>query len=381
MLQLEIKGLSKSFGAVNALREINFSARQGEVHAILGENGAGKSTLIKILSGALKCDDGDININNEKILIKNPKDAIEAGIGTVYQELSIIRDLNVAQNIFFENWPESKTKIINKKELKKKTIEVFKKYNIYGIEAEKNVGELSLAQQQTVEIIKVLARDPKIVIFDEATSALTDNRVEWLLSLSKQLASENKIVIFISHRLQEINSSCDRITVFRNGRDVGVRNVKDTNNEELVAMMLGQKLSTYFPKISNHSTGKSLLDMHNLNAGKALRDINLKLYKGEVLGIGGLAGQGQSSLFHTLYGLHGYDGKIKIEDKSIMLKSPSRSLKSGIALVPADRATEGLVQTMTIGENITLPSLDSLSKAGLIQRSKENEVIQKAIES
>ncbi len=379
MLHLEVKNLSKSFAAVQALDKINFSASQGEVHAILGENGAGKSTLIKILSGALKCDEGKIYINGEEVILNTPKDAIIAGIGTVYQELSIIKDLNVAQNIFFENWPKRKTRIVTKKALRNKTIEILKKYNIEGIDPEDSVGELSLAKQQMIEIVKVLTRNPKIIILDEATSALTENKVEWLLNLSKQLASQNKIIIFISHRLQEINNSCDRITVFRNGKDVGVRNVKNTNNEELVSMMIGQRLSAYFPEKIGYKTDSSLLNIRNLNSGEALKDINLTIFKGEVLGIGGLAGQGQSSLFHTLYGLQTYSGEITLNEEPITLKNPNNSLKQGIALVPADRATEGLVQTMTIGENITLPSMDNLSKFGFIKRTKENEVIEKAI--
>ncbi len=379
MSELVIKNVSKSFAAVKALDKVNFSACMGEVHAVLGENGAGKSTLIKILSGVLEKDEGEIYFNNKLLKIKSPKEAIKEGIGTVYQELSLIKDLTVAQNIFFENWPKNKANFIGSKVLNDKAKVLLEKYKIEGIEPDTKAGELTLSQQQMVEIVKILARAPKVIILDEATSALTENKVVWLLSLAKQLANENKLVIFISHRLQEINDSCDRITVFRNGKDVGVKEVKETNNEELVAMMLGRKLTSYFPVKTSFAYDKALLEIRNANVGKILKDINLKLYKGEVLGVGGLAGQGQLSLFLMLFGTCLYSGEILLEEKLITLKCPSDSLNHGIALVPEDRATEGLVQTMTVKENISLSALKKFSKAGFIKKSFENEQIQAAI--
>lgn len=379
MTELIVRDVFKTFTSTKALDGANFSARLGEMHAILGENGAGKSTLIKILSGSLQYDEGEIFFNEKKLRIKSPMDAIRAGIGTVYQELSLIKDLSVAENIFFNKVSERKFHLISRSDINKKTSLLFEKYGVVDIDPDTQVDQLSLSQQQMVEIVKILSREPKIIILDEATSALTDNKVEWLLSLAKKLASEGKLILFISHRLQEINSSCDRITVFRNGKDVGVCETKNTHNDELVSMMLGRRLSAYYPQKIKYATEQAVLEIKNVNVGKALRDANLKLRKGEVLGVGGLAGQGQLPLFQMLFGILAYHGEVLVHGKPHLLKNPGKCLELGIAMVPEDRATEGLVQTMTVMENMSLAGLKLFSKAGFIRRKREEEKVNQAI--
>ncbi len=381
MAEFIVSGVSKSFGAVRALDKVDFAARTGEVHSILGENGAGKSTLIKIMSGVQPADEGSISFDGVELKFHSPKEAIDRGIGTVFQELSLMRDLTVAQNIFFGEWPKGKGPLISKRTLNEKTRQLFDKYEIDDIDPGAVVENLPLSQQQIVEIVKILSRSPKVVIFDEATSALTQNRVHWLLSLARKLADDGKLVIFISHRLQEIRQSCDRVTVFRNGKDVGVRELKEADNDELISMMIGRKLSAYFPEWQSVSKEETALEVKGASAEKMLDNISFTLKKGEVLGVGGLAGQGQVPLFLALGGMiRLHSGEIIIDGKRARLNNPSDGMRNGLALIPEDRSTEGLIQTMSIKDNLVISALDLVSRHGVIDRKKEERVVNEAVE-
>ncbi|MDD5017491.1 MAG: sugar ABC transporter ATP-binding protein [Eubacteriales bacterium] len=375
-----VKKISKSFGAVKALDEVNFSAEHGEIHAILGENGAGKSTLIKILSGVQQADEGTITLNGKELRFKSPKEALACGIGTVFQELSLMQDLTVAQNIFFEHYPKSKGIIIDKKLLREKALELFQKYDIMDIDPDIRTNQLSLSQQQMVEIIKVISREPSIIILDEATSALTQNRVHWLLDLARKLADKNKMILFISHRLQETRQNCDRVTVLRNGRDVGVRTLNEVDNDELVSLMIGRKLSAYFPEWKPMASEQPQLEAKSLTIDKYLNNVTFTLRKGEVLGVGGLAGQGQVPLFLALAGIRHATGEIMLDGRKIVLRNPGDALENGITLIPEDRSTEGLIQTMSIRINLLLPSLSIFSKWGFLNRKQSERAIEEAIE-
>jgi ribose transport system ATP-binding protein len=381
MLELVAKNISKSFFAVKALDNVDISVKSGEVHAILGENGAGKSTLIKILGGAIRPDSGTIAIDGKEILLKKPKDAIRAGIGVVYQELSLMGNMSVAQNIFFENIQGQKRLLINKNILRLKALKLFQEYEISSISPDDIVEDLSLAQKQIIEILKIISRKPRIVILDEATSALTDKEVIWLLTLAQKLASEGKIVIFISHRMNEIKTGCDRITILRNGKNAGVCKAKETNNNELVSLMLGRDFSSYFPERISHASSEVLLKTENLSVKNKLHDINFELFKGEVLGVGGLAGQGQVALFLSLFGIYPHEGKLIVNNKKLKISNPGDSLRNGIALVPEDRNLEGLIQNMSIKENLTLSILKKISKFGFISKTKENHYVNQAIDN
>lgn len=381
MCELQLEGISKAFCAVKALENIDFTAKAGEIHAILGENGAGKSTFIKILSGVLQADKGTIFIDKKKVFIRKPIDAIRAGIGVVFQELSAIGNMTVAQNIFFNNWSKKSDFFIHKKELQKKTLELFHEFEIKNIDPEAILGELSLFQQQIVEIIKVLIRNPKIIIFDEATSALPNNEAQWLLKMMGKLAGNGKIVIFITHKMNEIEQCCDWVTVFRNGKKISTHKVKETSKDELVSEMIGRHLSAYYPEIYSYCQNDIIMSLRNLSVGKRVFDVNFDLYKGEVLGVGGLAGQGQIPLFLALFGILPYKGDIKIQDQLTVINSPSDAIKNGIALVPEDRKEEGLVQTMSIKKNITMSILESISRYGVILKNDEDRRIENAIDS
>ena len=379
MNELEIKGVSKTFAAVHALTEANFSASEGEVHAILGANGAGKSTLIKILSGFQRADQGTITLNGKQLDIYSPKEAVRLGIGTVYQELSLMHDLTVAQNLFYEQWPGKRAGLIDRRKMEAKAAEILERYGASEIDPREKVSNIPLSQQQIIEIIKVIIRDPKIIIFDEATSALTANKVDWLLKLMRKLADEKRIVLFISHRLQEIKDGCDRITVFRNGKDVGVRDVATLDDDEIVSMMLGKKLDSFYPEYVRYTRENAILEVKDLRIDGELEPTSFELLQGEVLGVGGLAGQGQIPLFLAIGGVERHEGGVVIDGKAIHAASPKECLKHGIALIPEDRSREGLVQMLSIRSNLSMPVLKQISHFSLIDRAAENKNVEDAI--
>lgn len=372
---LRLEHVSKSFGEVRALTDANFVADCGEVHAILGENGAGKSTLVKILGRVIKEDSGSIMLHGNPLSIKGPKDAIRVGIGTVFQELSLIPDLNVASNIFFGRSPVNRFGIISPRVLYSKAQELFERYEAEEINPKAMVSELPLSQRQLIEIIKVLARDPEVIILDEPTSALAEDKVEWLLRIARQLASSGKIVVFISHRMTEIKEVADRVTVFRNGENVGTRAMEKTDSDELISLMLGREVKGYFPEKKSAIQKDIVLETRQLSVGHSLINVDLKLHRGEILGVGGLAGQGQDPLFLSLFGLYKAAGIILINDKVVRIKNPRDSLNYGIALIPEDRGTQGLIASLSVKENMVLPVLSKLTKYGLVSHSRVDELV------
>ena len=368
--------VSKSFDDVKALVDADFIANCGEVHALLGENGAGKSTLIKILSGAIKADSGNITLSGKHLFLRGPSDAIRLGIGTVYQELSLIPVLTVADNIFFGQDSITRFGRVSIHTLYDHAQELFERYGLLeDIDPKATVGELSLRQRQLVEIIKVIARNPQVLILDEATSALTEDDVNWLLKLARQFADKGKIVIYISHRMGEVKEVADRVTVFRNGSNVGVRSINETNSDELVSLMLGKQVSGYFPVKHATVQNKIALQTRQLCLGHALQGVNFELRWGEVLGVGGLAGQGEVPLFLSLFGIYRADGDIFIDGKLVKINKPSESLRYGIALVPEDRNTQGLISRLSIRENMSLPILKRLTRYLFVNRREERRLV------
>lgn len=375
MSDLEFNNITKSFNGVTVLENVSLHCNRGEVHALLGENGAGKSTLLKVLSGAHLPDSGEIKIFGEKVEIKNPTDAIRHGIGTVYQELSTIPDLTVGENIYIGRIPKNKIGSFDRKKLNKQTMELFKEYEVEDIEPDARAGSLSLSQKQIVEILKILSKEPEVVILDEATSALTENRVHWLLSLARKLAEKGKIVIFISHRMSEIQNGCDKITILRNGKNSGELNVSEVQMDDVISKMLGRKISGYFPDIESYAAKEKVLEVKNMCYTHILNGVDMELYKGEVLGIGGLAGQGQAEFLLALFGVVRALGEIRYKGEQVKLKSPGDCLRKGIALVPEERAIQGLVLSFPIRYNISLPMLHKISNPFWVSKKKENAIV------
>lgn len=382
MADLEVKGLSKAFGGVQALQNVDFQAAKGEVHALLGENGAGKSTLIKCLGACQSYDSGEICLNGKRLTAVHPRQAMEAGIGIIFQELSLIPNLSVADNLFLGMKLGNKTSVTRKRIACRRAEKIFEEFKVEGIDPEQKVESLSLSEKQTLEIVKVLSRDPEVVVFDEATSALTANRVEWLFGLVEQLCRQKKIIIFISHRMGEIRRFCSVVTVFRNGQNVGTRLLKEVENDELVQMMLGRKIAGYYPEKTDTCREDAALETKDLFFEHYLDNVSIRLKYGEVVGIGGLAGQGQNALLLALSGaVKAQRGEILLDGKQAVLKNPKQAMAKGISLVPEERATEGLVLELSIADNLLLPVVSDIARFGLINRKKEKELLDHAVES
>jgi ABC-type sugar transport system ATPase subunit len=380
MADLEFINISKSFGGIYALQNVSFSCNRGQVHALLGENGAGKSTLLKVLSGAIQADAGEIRLFGKTAKIVNPIDAMEYGIGTVYQELSIIPDLTVSENIFIGRIPKNKFGYFQRKKLYQATVELFKEYDVTDINPDDKAGSLSLSKRQMIEILRVLSKKPEIIILDEATSALTENRVKWLLSLARKLADQGRIVIFISHRMSEIKDGCDVITILRNGMTVGKMNVEEVDMDLAISLMLGRKIEGYYPEIVSYRKEERALEVRNLHCEHILKGINFDLYKGEVLGIGGLAGQGQAELLLALFGVVKSKSHVIYNGRSYKITAPKKSINSGIALIPEDRGTQGLLLPFSIRFNIAMSSLARLKVGPLLSKLKELAIVNKYME-
>lgn len=377
MADLEMNQITKSFGEVTVLKDVTLHCNRGEVHALLGENGAGKSTLLKVLSGAHLPDAGEIKLFGEKVEIRNPNDAMRYGIGTVYQELSIIPDLSVSENIFVGRIPKRKAGMFDRKKLEEDTRKLFEKYEIDDIDPNAKARSLSLSQKQIVEILKTLAKNPEIIILDEATSALTDDRVVWLLGVARKLADQGKIVLFISHRMAEIQHGCDMITILRNGENSGEVSAKEVDMDDVISKMLGRKMAGYFPEITSYKTEDMVMQIRNMTYLHILNGVDLDVYRGEVLGIGGLAGQGQAELLQALYGVLKTKGEIRLKGKTIKLNSVKSAIRNGIALVPEERAIQGLILSDSIRYNISLPILHKISNPMWVSRKKEHAVVDK----
>lgn len=382
MADLEIKGLSKSFSGIHALSNVDFFANSGEVHALLGENGAGKSTLIKCLGACQSCDTGEIFLEGKKLTATNPKEAMDAGIGIVFQELSLVPSLSVADNLFLGMRLENRLSVTRRKLAREKALAIFQEYGIHDIDPDQQVDSLTLSEKQMIEIVKVISRNTKVVVFDEATSALSANRVEWLLQLVRRLQGEQRIIIFISHRMGEIRTFCNMVTVFRNGQNVGSFALDEVDNDQLVTLMLGRKVVGYYPEKINTRQEKVSLEAKDLYFENFLEHIDFHLHYGEVVGIGGLAGQGQNALMMSLAGcVKLQHGMILLDGRKLRITGPSSTMDAGIVLLPEERATEGLVLDLSIADNLLLPAISKVTKFGFIQRKKTEKLLSHAVQS
>ncbi len=374
---LMAQGLSKAFAGVHALQEVSLDVRAGEVHALLGENGAGKSTLVKVISGVLRADSGEVRYRDEPFVPRDPGQSLAAGVGVVFQELPLIPDLTVMENIFFGRQPLSPLGTVARRRMRARAERLFESIGLTGINPTRRVRDLSVAARQLVAIAKVLAAEPNIVIFDEATSALGPSEVSWLFDRTRALATAGKGIVFISHRLAEVDEISDRVTVLRNGRNVGTWAAGEIGSDVLISAMLGRRLEQLYP--DQHSTPQDeiVLAVRELTAGRRLRGVDFDLHRGEILGVCGLEGQGQLELFLSLYGVIRARGAILIEGRPRRLRSPRDALRAGLglALVPEDRKNEGILPTLSIRENISLPSLRRVERLGLVNRKAERQLI------
>jgi len=371
--------ISKSFGGVQALNVASFSAEPGEVHALVGENGAGKSTMIKILSGLFGVDAGEIQVQGRTVVLESPQAALRLGIGTIFQELTLLPYMTVAENLLMGREPR-KFGLIDRNATVSAARKLLQEANITGIEPLELVANLSLGQRQVVEIVKVLSRQPLILFMDEPTSALAEHEVQWLFDTIRKLREQGICIVFTSHRWNEIKGIADRITVFRNGEGVGTYEATDLSEQEAVERMTGRKLEMFYTEPLPLAEQTSALQAHDLS-GTNLYEVSFSAYHGEVLGIGGLAGQGQRELLLSLFGVKRLkSGTIEVEGKPVHINSPRDAIRQGIALTPEDRKTEGLFLPLPVRQNLTLSILGKVACGGFIQRKQEQALIRMMID-
>lgn len=368
---LQMRGISKSYGGVEVLHSVNFDLKAGEVHAFVGENGAGKSTLIKILGGAVIPEKGTIKFDGKEINLRtyNPAVAHEYGISTVHQELMQANDISVGENIFMGRYPLKYGKVDWKK--LNADAQSFLNPIDENIKSSAILGNLSMAYRQMVEIAKATSYNAKIIIFDEPTSSLTEEETGRLFEIIRKLKANGTAIIYISHRLEEIFEISDRVTVLRDGTMIGTKDIAEVTTDSLISMMVGRDLSNLYPK-EVAEIGDVVLKIENLNSS-IVKDINLEVRAGEILGIGGLVGAGRTELMLSLAGSIPYTGKVFVEGKEVSIKTPKDSFANGIAYLTEDRKSLGLLLGFEIYKNITLSSLTSHSHGPVLDHKKERD--------
>ncbi|KJF72779.1 sugar ABC transporter ATP-binding protein [Agrobacterium arsenijevicii] len=368
---VQLSGLGKSFGGVKALKDVGLDIHPGEVHALMGENGAGKSTLIKILSGLYTPDEGTITVNGEAVTFSSTRDANAAGIATVYQELLLFPELTVAENIFLGNYPRRAGGIIDWPAVRSGSRKLLEELDTHDLDVDEKVANLSVAQRQCVEIAKALSKDAKVLIMDEPTASLVESDVQRLLDIVRQLRARGVGILYVSHRMPEIFAVCDRVTVLRDGAYVATKNIDEVDEGALVSLMVGRAIENLFPKL-DVPIGKPILEVAALNHGKRVRDISFAVRQGEILGIAGLVGSGRTELALTLFGMTpATSGEIRIDGKAVAITSPSQARNLGIAYVPEDRGSQGLIKSMAIRKNVTMATLDKVSNGIFIRTAAE----------
>ncbi len=379
-MQIEMKGIDKSFGTNQVLKDAGFVLGDGEVHALMGENGAGKSTLMKILTGVYTKDAGQIFVDGKEVDYKNPQEAEKAGIVFIHQELNVLFDLTVEENLFIGKEIKKGFGICDQKAMRRKAEEALKNLGV-SISPKETMSNLSVGQQQMIEICKALMVDAKVIIMDEPTAALTQSETKVLFEVIESLRKKGVSMVYISHRMEEIFELCDRISVLRDGTYVGTKNIPETNMNEIVKMMIGREIGERYP-VRNTEIGEEVLRVEGLTKQGVFQNASFAVHAGEVLGVSGLMGAGRTEIMQAIFGNLPYEsGKIFINGKEVKIKSPQEAIRHGIGFITEDRKTEGLLLEKSIEENVALTNLGSISKnGGVMVKKQEQELSKRAIE-
>ncbi|MDY4770968.1 MAG: sugar ABC transporter ATP-binding protein [Lachnospiraceae bacterium] len=379
-MNIEMRGIDKSFGTNQVLKNAGFLLRDGEVHALMGENGAGKSTLMKILTGVYTRDAGTVIVDGKEVEYHNPQEAEKAGIVFIYQELNVMFDLTVEENLFMGKEITKGFGICDKKAMRKKAKEVLDMMGV-DINPAAVMSELSVGQQQMIEICKALMVDAKVIIMDEPTAALTQSETDALFKVIHSLRKKGVSMVYISHRMEEIFELCDRITVLRDGSYIGTEEIKDIDMNDIVKMMIGREIGERFPA-RDVKLGKEVLKVEKLTSPGVFHDISFSVRAGEVLGVSGLMGAGRTEIMQAIFGNFPLEsGKIYIDGKETVIKNPEAAMKAGIGFITEDRKTEGLMLEKSIEENISLANLGKVSgKNHVLSSSAEGALVKKGIE-
>lgn len=379
-MKLEMKGITKSFGANDVLQGIDFSLSGGEICALLGENGAGKSTLMNILGGVLKADQGTISIDGQQVEFATPLDSLNAGVGFIHQELNLINDLAVYENMFISHEIKKKNGLLDIAAMCEETRRIFERIDV-NINPKTMVRDLDASYKQIVEIARALMMNAKLIIMDEPTTSLTEPEIEHVFAMMRTLKKQGVGIVFISHKLREVMEFCDRYVVLRDGQTVAAGEVCDTSINELARFMVGHEVRTESLR-QQHEGDEEVLRLEGLTLGKKYRDISLAVRKGEILGVTGLLGDGRTEVFQTVFGcMPEYHGKIYVEGSEHKISSVQQAMKLGIGYVPRDRKENGIIKDMNIMENASITVLPQLTRCGIIDKNRQKKEFNGFVES
>ncbi|MCC5895258.1 MAG: sugar ABC transporter ATP-binding protein [Alkalibacterium sp.] len=374
-MQVELREITKAFGANQVLKGVNLTLEPGEVHALMGENGAGKSTLMNILTGLHKQDDGTVHINGKQTQYANPKEAEENGVSFIHQEMITWPDMTVLENMFMGKEKKNKFGWVQTKEMKKEAERVFEELGI-DIAFDRTMKTLSVGQQQLVEIAKTLLNDAEVIIMDEPTAALTDREIRLLFKIIRQLQKKDVSLVYISHRMEEIFEISNRVTVMRDGVSISTKATKDTNYDEIVRQMVGRDLEDYYPEMTNEK-GDVVLEVNHLTHLPHYENISFKLHSGEILGFSGLMGAGRTEIMRGIFGIDPFeDGEILLDGERIDIKTPHDAVKKGIGFLTENRKEEGLILDFPVKDNISITAFEEFSNNGWIDTKEEKEFVE-----
>lgn len=376
MSVLEAKHITKIYPGTTALDDVSVSFESGRVHALIGKNGSGKSTLVKIFSGAIRASSGSVSLDGKELDIRGPKDANDLGIATVYQELSLIPGMSIAENIYLDQLAEPGA-FFNRKEIERKAKALLDEYQL-NLDPAACVHELSMWQCQMVEILKAMSHKPRVIMLDEPTSSLSQNETELLFQMIRRLRTKDVVIIYISHRLQELWKIADTCTVLRDGKWIGFEEMSALSREALVAMMYGQVEVKTRPADLTIQPEKLVLEVKNFTSADHFRNVSFQLHEREILGIAGLLGSGRTELVRAIFGADPVDsGRLFLDGREIRGQSPSKMRDRGVALIPEDRKKQGLNQILSVRENLCLAGLPFLGRFGFVDARKERSWVQK----
>ena len=374
---LEMRGISKAYPGVQALDDVSFDVRAGEVHALVGENGAGKSTFVKILAGAVRADSGELRIQGKPVTIVSPRQAEALGIAVIYQEFNLVPYLSVAENVMLGREP-TRGLGVDSKALRARAAEVLERLGV-ELPLTTEVRRLSVAQQQMVEIAKALSTSARVIFMDEPSAALTENEVLKLFAVIRALRGDGVAIVYISHRLEEVFQIADRITVFRDGKFVKTGEPANLTPDEVIRLMVGRSLAAHFPTPPpDRPHERPLLSVRNLTMPGRIEHVSLDVYPGEIVGLAGLVGSGRTSLLRGIFGADTYtSGTVELDGQPLPRRGPHESIADGLALVTEDRKNQGLVLGMSVRENVSLPHLELFSHIGRVDRGEEGRAVAK----
>ena len=378
-MQIEMRGIDKSFGGNAVLKSAGFLLDHGEIHALMGENGAGKSTLMKILTGVYTRDAGTVIVDGQEVCYKNPQEAEKAGIVFIHQELNVLFDLTVEENMFLGKEIKKGFGVCDKKAMRQEVKKILDRLGV-NIDPGQRMNELSVGQQQMIEIAKALMVDAKVIIMDEPTAALTQSETTVLFQVVNSLREKGVSIVYISHRMEEIFELCDRITVLRDGSYIDTKKICDTDMNDVVKMMIGREIGERYP-VREAKIGSVAFEVKGLTCPGVFENVSFQVHSGEVLGVSGLMGAGRTEIMQAIFGnMPHVTGEIFLDGMKIQNRNPQEAMKNGIGFITEDRKVEGLMLEESIMKNISIANLGRISKSGVLNKGSEEALVKKGIE-